>query len=210
MPEAPPNPPPAPRLELICLRHGPTEWNRLKRLQGHHDEPLLAASRQQLDCLRVPERFENWHWYSSPLLRARETAQLLGLDAGVAAALIEMDWGDWEGQRISDLRLADPAGMAAMETQGLDLCPPNGESPRQVQQRLTQWAESLRSKGIGHAGALCHKGVIRALLAAACRWDMRGKAPRKLEYSCLQHFAWDGLQWHLQQSNVPLQSRRQR
>jgi 2,3-bisphosphoglycerate-dependent phosphoglycerate mutase len=200
---------PEPMLELICLRHGPTEWNRLKRLQGHHDEPLLAASREHFQSLRLPERFADLRWYSSPLRRARETAQLLGLDACVTTALIEMDWGDWEGQRIEDLRRLDPAGMAVLEAQGLDLCPPGGESPRQVQQRLTRWADSLRGNGVERAGALCHKGVIRALLAAACQWDMRGKAPVRLNYSDLHHFAWDGRRWHLQQANVALETRRQ-
>ncbi|ANG62316.1 hypothetical protein A8C75_07290 [Marinobacterium aestuarii] len=193
--------------ELICLRHGPTEWNRLKRLQGRHDEPLMPQSRSDFQRLKLPASLDGLAWYSSPLLRARETAQLLGLDAQIAPALIEMDWGDWEGQRITDLRLKDPAGMATMETRGLDLRPPNGESPRQVQQRLTDWAESMRMAGCGRAGALCHKGVIRALLAAACQWDMRGKAPVKLDYRCLQHFAWDGQQWHLRQPNRALEPR---
>ncbi len=193
--------------ELICLRHGPTEWNRLKRLQGRHDEPLMPQSRSDLQRLKLPESLDGLDWYSSPLLRARETAQLLQLDARTAAALIEMDWGDWEGQRIAELRLKDPAGMAAMETRGLDLRPPNGESPRQVQQRLSDWAESMRRAGCSRAGALCHKGVIRALLAAACQWDMRGKAPVKLDYRCLQHFAWDGQQWYLRQANLALEQR---
>nr|WP_158651871.1 histidine phosphatase family protein [Marinobacterium profundum] len=200
-------PAPDPYFELICLRHGPTEWNRLKRLQGRHDEPLMPQSRSDLQSLKLPMSLSGLDWYSSPLLRARETAQQLQLDTRIAPALIEMDWGDWEGQRIVDLRLKDPAGMMAMETLGLDLCPPNGESPRQVQQRLTDWAESMRRKGCTRAGALCHKGVIRALLAAACQWDMRGKAPVKLDYRCLQHFVWDGQQWHLRQANLPLELR---
>ncbi|MCP8687855.1 histidine phosphatase family protein [Marinobacterium sedimentorum] len=196
-----------PILELICLRHGPTEWNHLKRLQGRHDEPLMPQSRSDFQRLQLPESLSGLDWYSSPLLRARETAQLLGLAARSAPALIEMDWGDWEGKRITDLRLKDPAGMAAMETLGLDLYPPNGESPRQVQQRLTDWAETMRLAGSRHIGAVCHKGVIRALLAAACQWDMRGKAPVKLDYRCLQHFAWDGHQWYLRQANLALEER---
>jgi probable phosphoglycerate mutase len=194
-------------LDLLCLRHGPTEWNRLKRLQGRHDEPLSPQGRHQFQALRVPDDLANISWFCSPLARARETAQLLGLDARIAPALIEMDWGDWEGQRVTDLRQADTAHMAAMETLGLDLCPPGGESPRQVLQRVSDWAESLRLQGTRRAGAVCHKGVIRALLAAACQWDMRGKAPVKLNYRCLQHFAWDGRLWHLKQANRWLEKR---
>ncbi len=191
-------------LELLCLRHAPTQWNALKRLQGRANIPLTPAARLSLEQLQMPEEFTQIPWYCSPLNRAIETASLLGLAAIPEPALIEMDWGHWEGMRIDDLRQANPLQMATREAMGLDLQPPGGESPRQVQQRVSVWAESLRLKGVLQVGAVCHKGVIRALLAGACEWDMRGKAPVKLDYRCLQHFRWDGLRWHLKQTNLPL------
>lgn len=191
-------------LELICLRHWPTDWNLERRLQGHRDRPLTEASRQELAGIRVSPALKQLPWFCSPLRRARETAAILGLDVTLEAALTEMNWGLWEGQRIAELRRADPAGMAEREDRGLDLQPPGGESPRQVQRRLEHWAEQLRQSGYERVGAVCHKGLIRALLAAACDWDMRGRAPLKLDYRRLQCFRWDGRRWHPGPVNLPL------
>lgn len=194
-------------LDLLCLRHWPTAWNLEKRLQGRRDLPLDTHAISELHGLQVPPPWNGIPWYCSPLRRARETAHHLGLDATPVDALIEMDWGRWEGARVLDLRNEDPSGMATAEARGLDLHPPGGETPRQVQKRVTTWAETLHQGGTTGAGALCHKGVIRALLAAACDWDMLGKAPVRLDYRRLQHFRWDGNRWRLIEANLPLVSR---
>ncbi|GGO81089.1 phosphoglycerate mutase [Marinobacterium nitratireducens] len=191
-------------LELICLRHWPTDWNREKRLQGRRDRPLADSSRRELEALAMPPELLQLPWFCSPLRRAQQTAAALGIDFEVAAALTEMDWGAWEGQRIEDLRRDDPAGMAAAESRGLALRPPGGESPDEVRRRLDIWAETLRQQGYRRAGAVCHKGVMRALLAAACDWDMRGKAPFRLDYRRLQSFCWDGERWQPGRLNRPL------
>ncbi|MFC6668864.1 histidine phosphatase family protein [Marinobacterium aestuariivivens] len=194
-------------LELICLRHWPTRWNAEKRLQGRCDLPLSETSIEALQRRRIPASLTAIRWYCSPLRRARETAELLGLGATPEASLIEMDWGDWEGKTVLELREADPDGMAELEDRGLNLLPPGGESPREVLQRVSAWAEVMRLEGRQQLGAVCHKGVIRALLAAACDWDMRGRAPEKLDYRCLQHFLWDGQRWSLGEINRPLADR---
>src|SRR3546814_19659201 len=69
--------------------------------------------------------------------------------------------------------------MAAAEALGLDLRPPGGESPRQVQDRLKPWLAERSSCGRDTI-AVTHKGVIRALYALACGWDMTGPPPDKL------------------------------
>ena len=49
---------------------------------------------------QVPSAYRDYEWVSSPLTRARQTADLLALDiARVEPAIIEMDWGDWAGPR---------------------------------------------------------------------------------------------------------------
>jgi len=104
--------------------------------------------------------------------------------------LMEMDWGTWEGRTLADLR-ADPAAeMAAREALGLDLRPPGGESPRDVQGRLLAWLAELAPTA-PHAIVVTHKGVIRAALALATGWEMRCKPPVRLDWECAQHFAFD-------------------
>ena len=90
---------------LALIRHGITDWNLDKRIQGRIDQPLGDLGRRQLSSLRVPTEFLDDHWYCSPLQRARETAAILGLhDCHIEPALIEMDWGDWEGEVLKPLR----------------------------------------------------------------------------------------------------------
>lgn len=174
-------------IRLALLRHGPTEWNAEGRLQGHTDLPLSANGRAALATYHMPAAYRQRRWYVSPLLRARETADLLGLEASVAPEMIEMNWGQYEGHTLAELRDRYGAAFAANEAKGLDLLPPGGESPRQVQQRVQAWLRDLAKAGVD-SGAVTHKGVIRAILALAFDWPMLGKPPVKLTWSCLQEF----------------------
>ena len=113
-----------------------------------------------------------------------------------------MDWGDYEGHSLAELRLRYGSGFTDNENRGLDLQPPGGESPRQVQQRLLPWLAGLRQD----TGAVTHKGVIRAILSLALDWPMLGRQPVKLDWQCLQEFSItnDGRP-ALVAANVPLE-----
>ena len=170
---------------LALIRHGITDWNLQKRILGRIDQPLCAQGRQQLQALAISDEFRNDDWYCSPLQRARETAELLGLTScHIEPALIEMHWGDWEGQILKPLRKQLGGVMRDNESRGLDFRPPGGESPREVQARLQPWLQHLGSRA-EPAAAVVHKGIIRCIYALACDWDMRGEAPLE--------FAWDAL-----------------
>jgi broad specificity phosphatase PhoE len=172
---------------LVLLRHAATGWNTDHRLQGRADLPLSDAGRASLFGRRVPEAYARRKWYVSPLQRARETADLLHLPAAVEPALIEMDWGQYEGRTVAELRTQYGEAFTTEEARGLDFQPPQGESPRQVQQRLLPWLRSLAEAGVD-CGAVTHKGVIRAVLAAAYGWPMIGKPPVRLDWTCLHEF----------------------
>jgi probable phosphoglycerate mutase len=172
-------------VRLVLLRHGITEWNLEKRIQGRIDQPLGDAGRRQLASLAVPDDYLGDHWYCSPLRRAVESAELLGLgDVCVEPALIEMDWGDWEGEILKPLRKRIGEPMRENERRGLDFRPPGGESPRLVQARLQPWLRRIADRG-DNSGAVVHNGIIRCIFALACRWDMCGETP--------VDFAWDAL-----------------
>jgi probable phosphoglycerate mutase len=167
-------------IELLLLRHGVTRWNRQKRLQGRRDIPLSPEGLAKLQQLALPQALAQRPWLHSPLKRCAQTAAALGLSSQPCNAWIEMDWGDWEGQQISQLRLEQPQRMAELETRGLDLLPPNGESPRQVRQRLLSWLEQQPEPQ--YLGIVTHKGVIRALLSQALEWDMRSSCPIRIDW----------------------------
>ncbi len=172
-------------MKLALLRHGVTDWNLEKRVQGQIDRPLSQLGRQQLAELALAPSFDAYRWYCSPLLRARQTAELLGLkDVLLESALIEMNWGDWEGQILKPLRKKLGDAMRDNESRGLDFRPPGGESPRQVQSRLRPWLRRIASSERDSA-AVVHKGIIRCIYALASGWDMRGESP--------VDFAWDAI-----------------
>ena len=181
---------------LVLIRHGATEWNFDDRIQGRADPPLAAEGRRQVASWRLPPEMASaaageWTWLTSPLMRARETAALLhAAPALVEPALIEMDWGAWEGRRLAELRAEGGAAVTAAEARGLDFQPPGGESPRQVQARLEPLLSRLAAVG-RPAAAVAHKGVIRALYARASGWDMTGSPPVKLRDACAQWFLLD-------------------
>lgn len=175
---------------LALIRHGPTPWNRERRIQGHGDIALGEAGRSVVRSWTLPERLAGYQWICSPLKRTMETARLLGLRPLIEPRLKEMDWGEWEGRRIADLRAELGPAMAENEERGLDFKPPGGESPRQVQRRLAPLLAELGRAG-EPAAAVTHKGVIRAIYALARGWDMTGPSPDRLEDNVVHLFTLD-------------------
>lgn len=191
-------------IRLALLRHGATAWNAEHRLQGRADIPLSEAGLAQLRGRRLPDGFTGRHWLTSPLQRAVATAEALGIAATVEPAVIEMHWGVYEGHTPAELQAIHGRAFAQNEARGLDLLPPGGESPRMVQARLQPWLRRLAATG-ADAGAVTHKGVIRALLALACDWPMLGKPPVKLDWQCLHDFRiTDDGRPELLAANIPL------
>src|SRR5438067_12387352 len=135
----------------------PTEWNAAGRLQGREDLPLAAETAPEW---RVPAELNGFLWLSSPLRRAVDTAHRLGIEAVIEPRLTEMGWGAWEGETLAGLRARLGAEMAMAEAAGLDLRPPGGESPRDVQARVMPLPSEIAHSG-RPAGAITPKGVIR-------------------------------------------------
>ena len=191
---------------LALLRHGRTAWNEDGRLQGRADIALSPEGRSLLEGRTIPAPYRDWPVLCSPLLRARETAEILGLSPTIEPLLTELHFGSWEGRTLANLRAAAPADMATNEGRGLDMQPPGGESPRQVQQRLLPLLARLA--GGPDTLAIAHKGIIRAILALAHDWDYQGKPPVKLDWACLHVFTLGpGGTVRPDRLNVPLDGR---
>jgi broad specificity phosphatase PhoE len=178
---------------LALLRHGDTDWSLEKRIQGRTDRPLCESGMQKLEGLRLPREFGHYRILSSPLLRCRQTAEALHLsNIKEDPRLAEMNWGQWEGQLIHDLRAELGPAMEANENRGLDFHPPGGETPRKVLARVSTLLSDIAGSGQATL-AISHKGVIRAVLAAATGWKMLGRAPVKLEWNAVHVFSLDHL-----------------
>jgi broad specificity phosphatase PhoE len=170
---------------LALLRHADTAWSAEGRIQGRSDVPLSDAGRAALREFKLPAACAGMRVVSSPLARCVETAVLIGApQAEREPRLAEMSWGAWEGRRLADLRAELGQAMQENEARGWDFRPQGGESPREVLARVRSWLVEVREPTL----AITHRGVIRALFAAACGWDMLGKPPAKLDWSALHLF----------------------
>jgi probable phosphoglycerate mutase len=128
---------------------------------------------------------------TSPLARCVQTAALIGAPEAVREPrLIEMDWGDWQGKTMKELRDSLGQSMLDNEARGLDFRPANGESPREVTIRVKSWLREVAAAGVPTL-AVTHRGVIRAILAEASGWDMRGKPPARLDWQAVHLFMLD-------------------
>lgn len=165
-------------IRLGLLRHGHTAWNREGRIQGRTDIPLDDAAREHLAGLRLPDDWAEADLVSSPLVRAVETGEIVsGRKPVLHAALIEMDWGAWEGGQGTLLRADPESGYRDIEDWGWDYRPPGGESPGDLRARLLPWALGLRRNTV----AVCHIGIMRVLMALATGWDFEGVAPFRIK-----------------------------
>jgi probable phosphoglycerate mutase len=176
---------------LALIRHAPTTYNQQSRMQGARDVPLSAEGRKTAAGWKVPAELAAFIWQTSPLARTRETARLMGIhNPTIEPRLIEMDWGRWEGCLIDELRAELGTEMADNEADGLDFRPEGGESPRDVQARLTPWLAKIAGAGRDTV-AVTHKGVIRAIFAQAMDWDMTGRPPARLDWTMAHIFTID-------------------
>lgn len=177
---------------LALLRHADTAWSLAGRIQGRADVPLCDAARERLRGRSLPEACRGMRVVTSPLARCVETAALLGAgDAAREPRLVEMDWGSWHGETLTGLRKALGPAMLENEARGLDFMPPGGETPRAVGIRIKSWLRDVALEGVPTL-AVTHRGVIRAILAEATGWDMRGKPPAKLDWDAVHLFVVDG------------------
>jgi broad specificity phosphatase PhoE len=149
--------------EVLLVRHAETEWSRSGRHTGRTDLPLTAAGRASAEAIagRLGEQsFERV--FVSPLRRARETCELCGLGAIARPlpALMEWDYGDYEGLTSAEIDVLHP-GWSLWR----DGCP-KGESPAAASARADEAIDMLLT-GSGRTAVFAHGHILRLL---AARW----------------------------------------
>jgi len=103
-------------------------------------------------------------WFSSPLLRCRQLADMLAPGFTQDARIAEMDFGAWEGRPWTAIPRAEVDAWAA---DLLHYRPGGGESVAAVAQRVQSFLDSLRSASGERAVIVCHAGTIRLVTALA-------------------------------------------
>ena len=154
---------------IYLARHGQTAYNHEGRFQGQLPVPLDETGRGQ--AAELAERAAVHGFVSlwcSPLLRARETAEVLaarlGLEPREDARLMETDAGDWTDHSFAEIQSQAPELFAKFVTGAPDFAFPGGESFTEQEERV---AAAIADVEAGELPALvvCHGMVIRAALA---------------------------------------------
>jgi uncharacterized phosphatase len=167
--------------QLALVRHGETDWNRERRLQGRADIPLNETGIEQAGTLAA--RFDPSEWsliLSSPLSRAWETARILSAASGIrlgdpAEGLIERSFGQAEGEIVSDAK-----GRWGVTPY------PGGESPEEVGARGARFLRDVMATQHGNVICVSHGAFIRATVRALTGVDLEGvgnAAIVRLEYT---------------------------
>jgi broad specificity phosphatase PhoE len=155
---------------ILLARHGETTWNKDRRFQGQLDVELNDTGRRQARALAEVAKGHGFvALYTSPLVRARETADIVGAALGLEPRpddrLKEFDVGDWQGRFKDDVAREDPDGWAAFGAAGEDFRFPGGESLAEQQRRVIAALVDITQRGDLPALVVCHRGVIRCALA---------------------------------------------
>ena len=164
---------------LLIIRHGQTTWNREHRLPGQlAGIALTEEGRQQAVLLAEALRVLPIDTVvSSPLERARETAQYLlaerSLELQFEPDLMDTNVGHWSGRVFEELLKDDPAWKAYLHDP--TVAPDGVETFPQVQQRAVAAVERWRSSANGgsHLAFVAHADVVKLLLAHYMHLDVR-------------------------------------
>lgn len=125
---------------IILVRHGQTEWNRIERFRGIIDVPLNEVGRAQARAVATRlAHLPITAVYSSPLSRARETAQAIAEPLGVPVLVLEglrdINYGEWGGLTPAEVKQRYPDLLATWYIAPHTMRPPGGESLTELRER---------------------------------------------------------------------------
>jgi broad specificity phosphatase PhoE len=147
---------------IVLVRHGETEWSATRRHTGRSDVDLTERGRREADLVRA--KLAGWDFVltlSSPLGRARETAERAGLDPQLDDDLLEWDYGVFEGRTTEDIRDEIPGW--SVWTHPVT----GGETVEDVGRRADRVIQRCLDAPDGDVALVAHAHLLRIL---AARW----------------------------------------
>lgn len=195
----------APITTRICfIRHGETDWNVEKRIQGHADIPLNATGRAQALAMAFSAAHARFDaLYSSDLARALETAQALAqreaLEIKPLPELRERHYGLFQGLTAAEGEARHPQAHAHYLARDLDYDFETGESLRDFAQRVEQAVHWLMQHHPGQTvAAVTHGGVLDILYRRATGRPLHTPRDFGIPNCSLNWFHFDAQGWHLE------------
>jgi broad specificity phosphatase PhoE len=154
---------------ILLIRHGETAWNRGKIFRGVYDIPLNENGRTQARQLAKALASRQIDVaYSSPLARAKETAQIVlephGIEAVIHKGLTDFNYGKWTGLEDEVVARKWPEEHARWTTTPHDIRPPDGDTLKEVFDRAFGTVEAIAQKYDGQTVAIFAHRVVNKLL----------------------------------------------
>lgn len=156
---------------IYFIRHGETDWNAQSRYQGQADVPMNAKGRAQAKrngealCAMLPG-IAHADFVASPLLRARETMEIMRTAMGLVHEVYTLDerlkeihYGHWQGILADEIPRVDASGLEARALDSFRWRPHGGESYEDLMARAVGWLQSIERDTVVAA----HGGVSRVL-----------------------------------------------
>ncbi len=159
---------------LLLIRHGETAWNSEGRMQGRTDLPLNARGMEQAERLaaRLAEEEPIDVLYTSPLLRARATAEIIArrfaLDPITDIRLVERSVGKLEGMTLRDFEQSYPDLYQLWRNSNDSFNLPDEETRAECLERIQSFLAMLRREHMGARVALVSHGGALSLMVGAC------------------------------------------
>lgn len=155
--------------EFLLIRHAESQWNAEGRWQGQADPPLSERGREQARTLAAAlEPQPIAALLCSDLARARETAEIVGVQLGLRPdpdpRLRELDVGEWSGLTRPEIVDQAPETLERFEAGEPGVRPGGGESRREIRRRVRSAMQEIAARFDGkRVAVVTHLGVIRAL-----------------------------------------------
>jgi broad specificity phosphatase PhoE len=185
-------------MRLTLIAHGATAATKAAAFP--QDEPVETRALSSAAVLgqRLGRTDRAW---TSPALRARQTAAALSLDPVVTPSLRDCDYGRWAGRTLSDVQTEEPASVAAWLSD-VQVAPHGGESLSDLFQRVSTWMnDCIREKG--HTVAVTHAAVIRAAILHVLQAPTPSFWRIDIEPLSVTKLRSDGTRWTLLVSEMP-------
>lgn len=191
---------------IYFLRHGQTDWNAQRRMQGQIDTPLNDLGRQQAErngrvLAALLGDASGWDYVSSPLARASETMEIMRETLGlprrgysIDKRLMEIHFGDWQGELWDTLGgLWGKALAHRLEDPWNHLPPGEGaESNAMLSARVIAWLSEVSRDTV----AVAHGGVMRALRAHVEGLDVHTMIALPAPQDQVLRIDGSSLSWH--------------
>ena len=192
------------RTRICIIRHGETDWNVEKRIQGHTDIPLNDTGRAQALAMAFNAAHQRFHAiYSSDLARAMETAAALAQREDHAVKplpqLRERHYGIFQGLTAAEAAVQHPEAHAHYLARDAEYDFETGESLTAFAGRVAEGIDWLVRHHTGQTiAAVSHSGVLDIVYRRATGRTLSAPRDFTIPNCALNWFHFDGQGWHLE------------